>query len=302
MTKCQKMIGVVMNKEFTPSNSIEQREKVQPLNKEKATVLIIERARQLVSQLINKRGHNNPPFFSEEYAPLLEVKSIEKTDLRKVGGLLLRFPTGPKIKINKNDPLVRQNFSCAHELGHLLFSELKLEQYVNNIEHRTFNPQVQQRKRAKAIEKLCDEVATELLMPTSIFQKHLKELGTTIHSIERLAEMYKVSIQSAAIRASEINKDTCMVLKWQFQKSPSKSIQLFWPKNKLVDKVLFSPVKNIVNPPSIFHEAYHCDDLVKGEISFKVGNQKKPKSFPAEIKSFGYGDNRYIISLVFFKG
>jgi len=267
------------------------------LDLDKAKTLITQRAIQLVEKLITMRGNDNPPFLSEEYVSLLGIRGIEKRDLGKAGGILYRFKDGPKIIINKNDPTVRQNFSCAHELGHLLFSELKLENFVNTIEHRTFNPQAQQRKRARAIEKLCDEAATELLMPTSIFQKHLKELGITINSIERLSEMYKVSIQSAAIRASEINRDTCMVFKWQFQKSPSKAIQLSWPKNKLVDKVLFSPVKNIVNPPSVFHEAYDCDDLIKGVISFKVG--KETRRFPAEIKGFGHGNNRYILSLAF---
>jgi Zn-dependent peptidase ImmA (M78 family) len=270
------------------------------LNLDKAKTLITHRANRLVDILIAKRGNDNPPFLSEEYASLIGIKDIEKKDLGKAGGILIRFQNGPKIIINRNDPIVRQNFSCAHEIGHLLFNELKLENFVNTIEHRTFNPQAQRRKRSKAIEKLCDEAATELLMPTSIFQKHLKELGSTISSIERLAEMYKVSIQSAAIRVSELGQETCMVLKWVFQKSPSKSIQLSWPKNKLINKVLFSPVNKIINPPSIFHEAYDCDDLLRGNISFKVG--KQTKRFPSEIKSYGYGENRYIISLVFLKG
>ena len=267
---------------------------------EKASTLIIERAQQLVSQLIEKRGHDKPPFLSEEYASLLGVQSIEKTYLGKAGGILLRFSNGPVIKINKNDPLVRQNFSCAHELGHLLFSELKLESYINTIEHRIYNPQVVQRKRSKVIEKLCDEAATELLMPTSIFQERLQTLGTSIYSIERLAEIYKVSVQSAAIRVSEVSKKTCMVLKWTLKKEPHNFIQLSWPKRKMVGKVPFSPANKKVDPPSIFHEAYYCVDLFRGDIPFKVG--KQTKRFPAEIKGFGRGENRYIISLAFIDG
>lgn len=264
---------------------------------EKASRLIIERTQQLVSQLVEKRGHDNPPFLSEEFAPLLGVQSIERVELGKAGGILLRFNNGPKIRINKNDSIVRQNFSCAHELGHLLFSELELDSYINTIEHREFNPQAQQRKRSIAIEKLCDQAATELLMPTPVFSEHLRILGTSIYSIERLADMFRVSIQSAAIKVSEINKETCMVLKWVLKKSPSRSIQLSWPKKKLINKILLSPRKNTFNPPSIFHESYDSDILLSGEIPFKVGQHSK--RFPAEIKSFGYGENKYILSLVF---
>jgi Zn-dependent peptidase ImmA (M78 family) len=290
-------MGWCVNLEYTSISSIANQLTSQPLNKEKATALIIERARQLVNKLITQRGHDNPPFFSEEYASLLGVNSIEKTDLGKTGGLLLRFPNGPKIKINKNDPLVRQNFSCAHELGHLLFGELKLENYTNSIEHRTFNPPVLQRNRAKAIEKLCDAAATEFLMPEFIFKKHLLGLGISINSIERLADTFRVSIQSAAIRASEVSLKSCIVLKWQPQKNQSKSLELSWPKKKLVNRVQFSPSQKIVEPPSTLHKAYYSNSLFQDDISFKVG--KETKRFPAEIKGFGRGENRYVISLAF---
>ena len=50
------------------------------LNLEKATELIIERTRQLVNQSIENRGHDKPPFLSEEFARLLGVKNIVMTE------------------------------------------------------------------------------------------------------------------------------------------------------------------------------------------------------------------------------
>jgi len=267
------------------------------LNKEQATSLIIDSARQLVNQLINSRGHDNPPFLSEEYASLLGVRSIEKVNLGKTNGMLLRFANGVKIKINQNDPLVRQNFSCAHELGHLLFSELKLDNYTNHIEHRTFNPQIQNKKRLIAIEKLCDEAATELLMPAFVFSKYLNTLRASINSIERLAEMFRVSIQSSAIRASELYHKTCIVSKWTLGKTQVKSLSLSWPKKKNINRVSFSPLKTFVPPPSVLHDAYNSNNVLKGNLTFKVG--KEIKHLPSEIKGFGYGDNRFVISLTF---
>jgi Zn-dependent peptidase ImmA (M78 family) len=286
-----------MNLRYSSTNPIIGQPKLVNLNLEQATSMIVERAKQLVDRVVEIRGNNKPPFSPEEFARLIGIKKIVKANLGKISGVLLRLQDGFVIKVNQDHNQARQNFSCAHEIGHLLFSELKLENYTNTIEYRTFNPQAQQRKRAKAIEKLCDEAATELLMPASIFNKHLLVLGTSINSIEQLAKMFRVSIQSAAIRASEISQKTCIVLKWQLGKNQSKSLLLSWPKRKLVGKVQFSPLNKIVDPPSVLHKAYNCDGLLQDNISFKVG--KETKRFPAEIKGFGRGENRYVISLAF---
>ena len=135
------------------------------LSMEQATSLIIERAKQLVNQLVEDRGHNKPPFLPEEFARLQGIKKIVKEDLGEQSAVLLRFHDGPMIKLNQKHNLARQNFSCAHEIGHTLLSELKLESCIEDIEFRTFNPQARAIARGKAKERLCHAAATELLMP-----------------------------------------------------------------------------------------------------------------------------------------
>ena len=143
-----------------------------PLTAEQATDLIIQRAKQLVSQLIEYRGHDKPPFLAEEFGRLQGIKRIMKADLGETSALLLRFHDGYVIKVNQNHSLARQNFSCGHEIGHILFGELKLERYIKNIEYRTFDPQGEADARKTARERLCDAAATELLMPESVFRKY----------------------------------------------------------------------------------------------------------------------------------
>jgi Zn-dependent peptidase ImmA (M78 family) len=267
---------------------------------ETAKSLIRQRAEQLTSNLIAKRGDSNPPFLSSEYASLLGIKSIDKRNLGEAGGVLIRFQNNPQIILNSNEPIVRQNFSCAHEIGHLLFSELKLDAYIKSIEYRTFDPQALRRKRSRAVETLCDEAATELLMPKQIFNKYLTELGITINSIEKLADFFKVSIQSAAIRASVLSQDSYIVMKWVRHKFTPNTILLSWPKNKLINKVIYSPINKSLTPPSSIHEALKSNQIFKGKIEFNVG--KKPKRFSAEIKGYGLGEKRYILSLVSLNG
>ena len=55
---------------------------IMPLSSKEATSLIIEKAKQLVNQLVDYRGHDKPPFLPKEYSRLVNIREIEKTKLR----------------------------------------------------------------------------------------------------------------------------------------------------------------------------------------------------------------------------
>jgi len=272
---------------------------------EQATTLIVERAKQLVNQLIEDRGHDKPPFLPKEFARLQGVERILKADLGRLSAVLLRFEDGYVIKVNENHHTVRQNFSCAHEIGHILFSELQLERYIEgyieNIEYRTFNPQVRDKAHEKAKERLCDIAATEILMPEPIFRKYLSSFGVSVYSIERLAHVFGVSFQAAAIRIAEVGTEPCIALLWHsLKRAKSKSLRLAWrvgPGRKLRGKGYYMPLHTHVRYPSTFHKAYQCDSAVKCHKIFKLDSTTK--RLPVESKGFGYGEMRYVISLAF---
>jgi len=267
------------------------------INLEQATGLIIERARQLVNRLVEQRGHEKPPFLPEEFLPLQGIKEIVKMDLGEVSAVLFKLHDGDVIKVNANHHPVRQNFSCAHEIGHTLLSELKLEHYAENVEFRTFNPQALAMARAGAKERLCNAAATELLMPESIFRKYLLNFGIAINSVEQLAAIFRVSVPAAAIRIAEVSPEPCIALLWRQQRNKSKALQLAWPRRKPLGKNHYTPVHKRVTPPSTLHKAYEYNSPVKCYKLFKVNNVVKNLSM--ESKGFGYGENRYVISLAF---
>jgi len=268
------------------------------LNLEQATSLIIERARQLVNHLIEQRGRETPPFLSEEFARLQGIKEIVKTDLGKeVSAVLLKLHDGDIIKVNANHHPVRQNFSCAHEIGHSLLRELRIELDTENIEYRTFNSEAPRRARAKARERLCNAAATELLMPESIFRKYLLDFGISINSVEQLANIFRVSVPAAAIRIAEVSPEPCVALLWRKLRNKSKALQLAWPRRKPIGKSHYTPVHKRVTPPSTLHKAYEYNSPVKCYKLFKVNNVVK--NLPMESKGFGQGETRYIISLAF---
>ncbi len=272
------------------------------LNSEQATSLIVERARQLVNRLVEDRGHDKPPFLPEEFARLQGIKKIVKADLGKTSAILLRFQDGYVVKVNQNHNLARQNFSCAHEIGHTLFSELKLERYIHSIEYRVFNPSKTVEVRARARERLCDVAAAELLMPEFVFRKYLSSFGLSISSIEHLANVFKVSVEAAAMRIAEVSVEPCIALKWLLRRGIKRGIKT----EALSLKSRVGPGRNsrgknnyipVHKPTSTLYKAYQDNSAVKSWKLFKIDNTKKP--LPIESKGYGYGENRYVISLAF---
>jgi len=271
------------------------------LNLEQSTSLIVEQARQLVSQLVEQRGHGKPPFLSEEYAPLLGIKRIEKADLGEVSAILIKLHEGDVIRVNQNHNSARQNFSCAHEIGHALLSELKIEPCIEEVEFRTFNPQAPAIARAKARERLCDAAATELLMPEVVFKKYLSGFGISIKSLEWLANIFRVSIISTAIRIAELSAEPCIALLWRLRPGTnSKTLRLAWrvgPGKKSKDKADYMPVDTLARHTSTLYKAYQEDRPVTSYKRFRLDAGEK--RLPVESKGFGHGKTRYVISLAF---
>lgn len=282
------------------ANYVDQYNQLSPvsISSEQAFNSIIEQAKQMVGKVIEIRGNDKPPFPPEEAAKLLGIKSIVKANLGKASGLLLRFHDGPVIKVNQNHNLARQNFSCAHEIGHLLFSELKLENYIRGIEYRTFNPQAKVKVRSAVRERLCDAAATEFLMPESVFTKYLSGFGTSIHSIERMASIFHVSIRAAARRIAEVSIEPCIAIVWQplLNNKLLRMALCEGPGINLTSKV-YVPVHTKVKYPSTLHKAFEQDSPVKCYKSFKV--RKDIRRLPVESKGFGRGENRFVVSLAY---
>jgi len=272
-----------------------------PVNLEQATSLITERARQLVNRSVEQRGHENPPFLPEEFARLQGIKKIVKEDLGETSAVLLRFHDGYVIKVNQNHNLARQNFSCAHEIGHILFSELKLERYIRNIEYRTFDPDGERKARSRAIERLCDAAAAELLLPEFVFRKYLSGFGVSVYAIERLANIFRSSIRAVAWRIAEVSEEPCIALLWQlWPRNKPRGLRLTWcigPGKRPRSKDNYMPLHTYVRPPSTLHKAYQDSSFVKSSRLFKCDNTVK--RLPMESKGFGYGEKRYVVSLAF---
>ena len=272
-----------MSNQVLLPTSVTSEASLKPKNLDEATDVIIARAREVVNELVKQRGREEPPFLAEELAPLQGIKKIVRTDLGELDALLLRRADGYVIKLNVNRPVTRQNFSCAHEIGHTFLHELDLRLSLDNDEFRMTNSNTV----GKAKERLCQVAAAELLMPAPVFEKYLAGFGVSVNSIERLAYTFRVSIPATAIRIAEVSTKPCIAILWKrSQKARSKG---FIARHK--GKSIY------VRDPSALLKAYETDSSVKSFKSFEIGNSRKRCYM--ESKGFGRDKMRYIISLVF---
>lgn len=276
-----------------------------------ATKFMLNNAKRLTDRLIEARGHDFPPFSPYDYTKLLGIKvemedlsqpfgnEDNKSKIKDTSALLIKSNEGYVIKINKHHNYVRQNFSCAHEIGHTLLNEV--EPHIQSIEYRTYNPQAAQKARQKTRERLCDIAATELLMPEIIFKKYLLDFGISVNSIKSLANTFKVSYQSAAIRIAELSEKKCITLLWQPKpKNKPKKLRLAWRAGMGIDnknRINYMPVQENIKPNSTLYKTYQSNNTTKSVKDFKIDNEKK--RLRLESKGFGYGENRYVISLAF---
>lgn len=269
---------------------------------ETATDLAVERASELVMRLVKLKGGESVPFLAEEFADMLgiEVKKedlgIDSPRLRPLGALLLRRPNGYVIKVNSSQSWVRQNYSCAHEIGHVILDEMERVVPTNDTEFRMSGSDVSR----EAKERLCEAVAAELLMPQWIFQKYLSCWGASVTSAEWLAHTFKVSIPAAAIRVAELSEEPCMVIRWKrLPRGRTKVLEADWcfGPGKEKHNGYYGPVVARVRYPSSLFKAYEGELPVKSTKLFRLGSIKKPLHL--ESKGFLTGDNRYVISLAF---
>lgn len=108
-------------------------------------------------------------------------KDAFKDDL--VDGFCLLHKEFPVIYLNNSRPFVRQIFSLFHELGHILVGKSGI------------TPDITGSIKIKSadLERFCNQFASEFLVPSKDFEKHLNYSEYEDVEIQELAKLYKVS-------------------------------------------------------------------------------------------------------------
>jgi Zn-dependent peptidase ImmA (M78 family) len=175
-----------------------------------------------------------------ELARRLGVSRIIKQTMPFEGGLF-RLPDGELvIKLNAQSSFVRQQFTLAHEIGHLLL--------------RTVPAFRSGQKVDPDLERTCDLIAAELLMPTEEATDFVHGLGSpSPENLKVIASRYVVSLQTAAIRVySGLKLWKCGIGMWSLS-----------PKTKTVWFVGPKRWDNVMPAPSLLERAIASNESFK---------------------------------------
>lgn len=125
-------------------------------------------------------------------------------------GILLDHYTG-KIYINEDDPETRQRFSYAHELVELVFA-------IQEKEYPTIKITVPKKER------LCEQGAAALLMPSASFSALMHETGVHLEGASTLARLYQTSFLATLVHLIHQSKLPLILVLWQFAYKPSEIV------------------------------------------------------------------------------
>ena len=229
------------------------------------------------------------PVNIESIAKTLGAASVQKADI-SVAGMLLPTEDSFRILVNRNEHWMRQRFSCAHEIAHVILDP-------------KLTPSLRQElpEGPTALERHCDKLAAQLLMPDPTFSRYANSDVCSIHSVVKLAGTFQTSIRATTIRLMDVIDEPSIAIfstvaagktgpqlrvQWNYQniRRLRRRHAYFLPKGKSL---------NLATADM----AYKTGQMQMKDEYIDVGNLKL-KAY-TESKGFGFGKSRFVLSLVF---
>lgn len=133
----------------------------------------------------------------ESLATRLGVRSIAVQAI-PCDGLLIHHDYGYEVKLSSSTSVSRRRFSLAHEIAHIILHKTVKE--TQTIEARGLL--IPQHHRSE--ERICDMLATELLMPFELVKAQFQRKQTLLDELCRLAKLFSVSLTAMARRLKEL--------------------------------------------------------------------------------------------------
>lgn len=162
---------------------------------------------RIVTNLLRQAEIDCPPVNVKKIAQLLEAEVYPKEfeDKDAISGVLARDDQHTIIVVNQTHSDVRQRFTIAHEIGHLM-----LHNYQDPYIDRTLPSMIRLRDDRSSLGEDSEEIeanafASELLMPAFMIEESLGKIDfSKIYDYEdlitKLAKEYEVSTQAMTFR------------------------------------------------------------------------------------------------------
>ncbi|MBF8268239.1 MAG: Peptidase protein [Dehalococcoidia bacterium] len=169
------------------------------------------------------------------------------------------------------------------------------------------------RESYRKVEKVCDRLAAEILMPEDTFRRHMEETVMTLASVQRLAQIFETSVQSAAIRFVDFLPFPAVLTIWKQSGTEELFLKPGWThrnthcrpytygiqKNKEARYIgpyqAFSSIRPIQTEETLTRT--WRENIVGSFPDRRSVDRLKRSTFPTESMAFGSGQNRYVLSL-----
>ncbi len=239
----------------------------------KRSELALERAQRFLVEA----GVRKPPVDIERLARLMGVVAIEVAWIGNAAACLLPGRKGHKILIKEGSSLYRRRFSIAHEVGHLILG-------ATRIRFRDV--------RTARAEKLCDELAAELLMPREMYLREMYGRAPSLDTVCHLANTFRVSLEPAAIRFGVLSRDQIQVVCWERRHA---SIGIKWATGEnLVSRKAHERLSDRTFGPSVAFGSQTSDVIT----SYAHLRNSASLNLVCQSRAFGDYPYRFVLSVV----
>lgn len=144
-----------------------------------------------------------------ELAQRVGIDRIEEQDIPTTALLLQRPDKRYTLFLKKGRAIVRQRFSIAHEISHVLLQPC----LRGNLQIWTRHDPTMD-DTGKQVEYLCDQMAAEILMPESLFSSWMNSQSWTAFALPEASNEFSVSLETAARRFVEMRPGRSVFARW----------------------------------------------------------------------------------------
>ena len=249
----------------------------------------------------------------EALASGLGVKDIRRRPLTKgqdghhgIDAMLIPLSDGYSVVINDTVTAARQRYSLAHELGHimLLTTNSLPRRPTRSPRYRSGSPTTDTKK---AEERLCDEIAAELLMPEELFKEEIESQGRSLHNLPKWANSFRTSLTATAIRYWELLPEASHLIRWRKSFHRRGVISPAWQMRNRVPGPSLQPVVDL-KAPNAFRAVQETWNTLRNSRSLETllvrywsAGRAYLNATDFETESIGFGGprNRTVLSMVY---
>lgn len=175
---------------------------------------------QRCHELLKEAGVNSPPIDPKILASFCGVNEVTEEDIKEAGMLIPVNNDNFKILLRKCDCESRKRFTCCHEIVHTFMPDFQLKPQ-KRVDHETgqFN-------KKDMTEYLCDHGASELLMPSFLFDNKFLKLGFNTYSLLELSDEFQTSLEATALKMVKYDPEKYALIVWEETHKPSEMGQV----------------------------------------------------------------------------